>query len=150
VELVLQWEDRFGVAPRITDAISEFDAAMLVGMSEEEYCADGKLRTAVTRGKDFTFDGVRYQITANRPSGKKGSAVSWVRLKKETKRQFEWDKLVWLLYDRHYVLQEAWEFDVDDYRSRFATTTRLSPDHMRQGRCVYPAVQGTGSRAISP
>jgi hypothetical protein len=83
VRVALAWQDHFGVAPHITTAISELDAAMLVGVSEEEYCADGETRTAVTKGKDFTHGGVRYQITANRPSGTKGSKVTLVSLKRK-------------------------------------------------------------------
>jgi len=72
VRVALAWQDHFGVAPQITNAISELDAALLVGMTEQEYCAEGRLRTAVTKGKDLTHGAVRYQVTANRPSGKKG------------------------------------------------------------------------------
>ena len=137
VRIALAWQDYFGVAPHITTAISELDAALLVGMSEDEYCADGALRTAVTKGKDFTWRGVRYQVTANQPSGKKGSPVTLVSLK----RKFEWDKLIWLLYSREYVLQEAWEFTVDEYKGRFTQSTRLSPDDMRLGRCLFKGLQ---------
>ena len=37
IKIALQWQERFGVAPSITSAISEYDAAMLVGMPESEY-----------------------------------------------------------------------------------------------------------------
>jgi len=37
INAVLEWERNFGVAPSITSAISEFDAALLVGCSQEEY-----------------------------------------------------------------------------------------------------------------
>jgi hypothetical protein len=40
VDIALQWQDRFGVAPQITSAISEIDAALIVGMTEEEYRSD--------------------------------------------------------------------------------------------------------------
>jgi hypothetical protein len=33
--------------------ISELDAALMVGLHEDAYCADGKLRTAVTKDVDF-------------------------------------------------------------------------------------------------
>lgn len=36
-DIALQWQASFGVAPSITSSISEYDAAMLVGMSEKEY-----------------------------------------------------------------------------------------------------------------
>jgi hypothetical protein len=134
VRAALEWGDYFGVAPSITTAISELDAALLVGMDEEDYCLSGRGRTAVTRDTDFIFKGIRYQVTANRPSGLPGSRVTWVKQKTEKKRPFGWDRLVWILYDRVYVVQESWEFTVDEYRSKFAVATRLGPDHMRQGR----------------
>jgi len=136
VEATLEWERHFGVAPHITSAISEFDAAMLVGMPEDAYCADGKTRTAVTKDTDFIWNGIRYQVSANRPSGKKGSPVTWVARKHEEKRPFGWDRFIWLLYDKHYVIQEAWEFSVEEYRSKFKQLKRLSPDHMRLGHCL--------------
>ncbi len=39
VDVALEWEKHFGVAPSITSAISELGAARLVGMSEDAYCA---------------------------------------------------------------------------------------------------------------
>ena len=36
-DIALQWQASFGVAPSITSSISEYDAAMLIGMSEKEY-----------------------------------------------------------------------------------------------------------------
>ena len=37
VDVALQWQEEYGVAPSITSAVSEYDAAMLVGMKESEY-----------------------------------------------------------------------------------------------------------------
>ena len=37
VDVALQWQEKYGVAPSITSAVSEYDAAMLVGMKENEY-----------------------------------------------------------------------------------------------------------------
>ena len=134
VDLALRWQERFGVAPAVTSALSELDAALLVGMTEYEYCSDCASRTAVTRGCDFTHRGCRYQVKANRPSGRPGSFVTLVG----RARNCDWDKLVWILYDRSYAVQEAWEWDVDEYRHRFETVGRLSPAHMRQGRRLFP------------
>jgi hypothetical protein len=117
VEVALVWQERSGVAPAVTSALSELDAALLVGMTEDEYCSDCASRTAVTRGCDFAHHGCRYQVEANRPSGRRGSFVTLVG----RANNYEWDKLVWILYDRGYVVQEAWEWDVDEYRSRFET-----------------------------
>jgi hypothetical protein len=130
VSIALEWERVFGVAPSITSALSEYDAARLVGHSDESYGKTCVGRTAVSRGCDFIHDGVRYQIKANRPSGKPGSPVTKVGQAKN----YEWDRLIWLLYDCSFVLQEAWEWEVSQYRAEFEGRPRLSPSDMRKGR----------------
>jgi hypothetical protein len=72
----LEWERRYGVAPAITSAISEYDAARLVGHSPKSFGQDCVGRTAVTRGTDFCHNNVRYQVKANRPSGR-GILLHW-------------------------------------------------------------------------
>lgn len=129
VNAVLEWERRFAVAPSATSALSEFDAAMLVGHTPESFARQAQGRTAVSRGTDCEFGGVAYQVKANRPSGKPGSFVTLVA--KAT--NYEWDRLIWVLYDRHFVIQEAWLWSVDDYRREFDSVKRLSPAHMRRG-----------------
>ena len=132
-KLALLWQERFGVAPSITSAISEYDAAKLVGMSEDEYSEYMKDKTAVSKGADFVFQNIRYQVKANRPSGKKGSFVTMV----PKASNYEWDRLIWILYDKNYVIQEAWEWKVDDYKLAFDSLKRLSPSHYRKGKCLY-------------
>jgi hypothetical protein len=136
--VALEWEKYFGIAPSITGAISELDAALLLGKPEDEYCADGQSRSAVTRDVDFRHNGTAYQVTANRPSGKKGSFVTLVSKKSEEKRPFRWDRLIWILYDREYNMLEAWEFTADDYRNKFSGLKRLSPEDMREGTRLFP------------
>jgi len=68
-ELALAWQAKFGVAPAITSTISEYDAAMLIGLSEDEYSQQMQSQTAVQKGYDFIYQGKRYQVKANRPSG---------------------------------------------------------------------------------
>lgn len=133
VDTALQWQEWFGVAPSITSAISEYDAALLVGMTEKEYSDYMQDKTAVSKGADFIFNKTRYQVKANRPSGKKGSFVTMVP--KAT--NYEWDKLIWILYDKNYVMQEAWEWCVKDYQAAFDGVKRLSPNHYRKGKCLY-------------
>ena len=125
-EIALQWQANFGVAPSITSAISEYDAAMLVGMSEREYSDYMKDKTAVSKGADFVYRGIRYQVKANRPSGKPGSFVTMV----PKASNYDWDRLIWILYDKNYVMQEAWEWQVNDYILAFNSIKRLSPNHL--------------------
>ena len=132
-EIALQWQANYGVAPSITSAISEYDAAMLVGMSEREYSDYMKDKTAVCKGADFVYRGIRYQVKANRPSGKPGSFVTMV----PKASNYDWDRLIWILYDKNYVMQEAWEWQVNDYILAFNSIKRLSPNHYRKGRCLY-------------
>jgi len=133
VEVALEWQEKFGVSPSITSSLSEYDAAMLVGMTESEYSEYMKPKTAVSKGTDFMFNGIRYQVKANRPSGKPGSYVTMVP--KAT--NYEWDKLIWILYDKNYIMQEAWEWNVKDYIIAFENVKRLSPAHYRKGKCLY-------------
>lgn len=133
VKTALEWQERFGVSPQITSSVSEYDAAILVGMSEDEYSAYMQDKTAVNKGSDFVFKGIAYQVKGNRPSGKPGSKVTMVP--KAT--NYDWDKLIWILYDKNYVMQEAWEWDVSEYKKRFDSIKRLSPKHYRQGRCLF-------------
>ena len=44
VKASIEWENYFGVAPSITSVISELDAALIVGMNEDSYCASGENR----------------------------------------------------------------------------------------------------------
>jgi hypothetical protein len=129
VNAVLEWEKLFGVAPSITSAISELDAALLIGCSQEDYSRAMRGTTAVQKGFDFRIKGIRYQIKANRPSGKPGSFVTLVG----KARNYEWDILIWVLYNSKYEIQEAWSWDRDTYKREFDSITRLSPNHMRRG-----------------
>jgi len=129
VESALAWERAFGNAPAITTAVSEYDAAMLVGHSQELYSVAMQGMTSVQKGYDFMFNGKRYQVKGNRPSGKAGSFVTWVP--KAT--NYDWDYLVWILYNQTYELQEAWLWEVSAYKAAFDTVKRLSPSHYRKG-----------------
>ena len=135
VSVALEWQKQYGVAPRITGAISEYDAAILVGFPDSEYSSFMQDKTAVGSGSDFAYKGVRYQVKANRPSGKPGSRVTIV----PKVRNYEWDRLIWILYDKNYVMQEAWQWDVGAYKRAFHDVKRLSPDHYRKGFRLFQA-----------
>jgi hypothetical protein len=133
VDLALEWQEKYGVAPSITSSVSEYDAAMLVGMTEDEYSHYMQDKTAVAKGHDFIFNGIRYQIKATRPSGKQGSKITNVPNAKNR----NWDKIIWVLYDKEYEMIEAWEWDIEAYNSAFQHNQRLSPKHYREGKCLY-------------
>jgi hypothetical protein len=130
IELALEWQKKFGVAPAITSTLSEYDAAMLVGMSESDYSDFMQTQTAVQKGYDFVFGSVRYQVKGNRPSGKRGSKVTMV----PKASNYDWDILIWVLYNREYEIQEAWSWPVASYKEAFHDIKRLSPSHYRRGQ----------------
>ena len=130
VEVALEWEQAFVNAPHITAALSELDAALLVGSDLENYAVSLRGSYAVRRDYDFTFNNARYQVKANRPSGKPGSFVTLVPKAKN----YEWDFLVWILYNRTYEVREAWLWEVGMYRAAFDSVRRLSPAHYRGGQ----------------
>jgi len=131
VAVALSWEAAFGNAPQITAALSELDAAMLVGLSLNEY--SNAMRTSnitvVQKGHDFIHGDTRYQVKANRPSGKRGAAVTLVPKAKN----YDWDVLIWILYNTKYEIQEAWRWEMEAYKSAFDAVKRLSPMHYRSG-----------------
>ena len=86
----------------------------------------------VSRGHDFIHEGVRYQIKAHRPSGKRGSIIT----NAGKARNYEWDRLIWIRYDTEYEIQEAWSWDRDKYIMEFDSVNRISPENMRKGRRV--------------
>ena len=129
IQVALEWERRFSVAPRITADIAEYDAAKLVNTSLRIGVGRKSEDTAVTKGCDFCIGAERYQVKCNRPSGKPGSTVTLVG----KVSNFDWDRLIWILYDRRYVIQEAWMFKVDQYKRLFELKKRLCPQDMRKG-----------------
>ena len=130
VALALKWQETYGVAPSITSTISEYDAAMLVGMTDSQYSEYMQDKTAVARGHDFIHGGIKYQIKAHRPSGKKGSKIT----NASKANNYEWDILIWIRYDQFYEIEEAWSWDRESYISCFDSAKRISPADMRQGR----------------
>jgi len=132
VDVALEWERSYGNAPAVTSAISEFDAAMLLGLTPADYSIAMQGSTAVQRGVDFKHQGKRYQVKACRPSGKKGSFVT--RVPKPS--NYDWDILIWILYNPKYEIQEAWQWDMEPFRASLDHLTRLSPAHLRQGKKI--------------
>jgi hypothetical protein len=129
VTVALEWERAFINAPSITAAISEYDAAVLLGLSDRDYSEAMKGSTSVQKGYDFKFKGVRYQVKGTRPSGKPGSKITRV----PGVTNYHWDRLVWISYNPKFEIQEAWLWAVENYREAFQAVNRLSPEHMRKG-----------------
>ncbi len=129
VDLALKWQKRYGVAPSITSTLSEFDASRLIGMPEEDYSAYMQDKTAVSRGHDFIYNGLRYQVKAHRPSGKPGSKIT----NAGKARNYEWDVLIWIRYNTQYVIQEAWAWERTEYIKAFDLKKGVTPEDMRDG-----------------
>jgi len=129
IQIALAWQHLYGVAPSITNTLSEYDAAKLLGMSDQEYANYMSDKTAVSRGHDFIYNDIRYQIKAHRPSGKKGSQIT----NAGKANNYDWDILIWIRYNKEYEIQEAWSWNRDIYILNFDNVKRISPDDMRKG-----------------
>jgi len=121
VKLALDWQAHLGVAPSVTSAISELDAAIL--LSGGVSCLD-KGRSAVTKGVDFVFKKTRYQVKANRPSGREGSKPTKV----SKPREINWDALVWICYTETYEPLEAYAIEAAVYAEKLHNEKYLRPD----------------------
>lgn len=130
VSVALEWQCRCGVAPAITSTLSEYDAAKLIGMTDEEYSEYMSDKTAVSRGHDFVHKGIRYQIKAHRPSGKPGSFIT----NAGKARNYDWEILIWIRYNIEYEIEEAWSWAREEYIVAFDAETRISPADMRKGQ----------------
>ena len=133
IKISLLWQKQYGVAPNILSAVSEYDAAKMIGMPENEYSDFMQDKTAVSKGSDFIFKNERYQVKANRPSGKPGSKVTIVAKAKN----YEWEYLIWILYNKDFQIQEAWIWNQDDYKKEFHEKKRLSPIDYRRGKRLF-------------
>ena len=130
VEIALEWQRIFGVAPSITSTVSEYDAALLVGCPEREYSKFMQSRTAVSRGYDFIHNNIRYQVKAVRPSGKPGSKIT----NAGKASNLDWDKLIWIRYNKYYEIEEAWLWDVQNYEKEIFPMKRVAPENIRNGK----------------
>ena len=137
IKVALEWQEQYGVAPAITSAVSEFDAAMMVGMPESEYSKYMQNRTAVSNGHDFEFQGKKYQIKACRPSGKPGSKITKACNKFNN---YKWDILIWIRYNTKYEMEEAWLWCVDEYKEKFGRKNGTSPKDMQGGKCLFSKI----------
>jgi len=54
---------------------------------------------------------------------------------------YDWDKLIWIRYNRNYEIQEAWEWNVEDYQKAFEARSRVGPKdmHGKGGRQLFPS-----------
>ena len=136
VALVPEWEKRYGVAPFITAAVSEYDAARLVGHTPETFFAG-------LRGSHGSYS--RHGLLLQR------SSVSDQSLSAQRKTRFvhylgaksnelRMGSTGLASVCGEFQLLEAWEWYVADYQSSFDTIKRLSPAHMRTGRRLHARV----------
>ena len=137
VSVALLWQKEMGVAPAITPAIAEYDAARLIGCDYKGYCQDGLGKSAVRKGFDFKFQKKRFQVKASRPAQDTASC-------KVTKigkpKNYNWDVLIWVLYNSKWDLVEAWMWGRRAFRKRYEDVEHIRPKHLKQspGQQIFP------------
>jgi hypothetical protein len=133
VETAIEWQEKYGVSPRvspiITPAIAEYDAARIIGISEEEYAELERDRhlafNFIYKGKRYRTRGSRQKSLSERPEG----TVIY-----EKPKDFEWDCFIFILYRKSYVIEEAWLWEVASYKEFFYQNDKMSFSDMRQGK----------------
>lgn len=129
IDIALAWEKDIGNFPKITSAISEYDAAtMIVGMSHEQYASSMLGVSQVRKGFDFEFQGVRYQIKADRIGPGRGEPSA-----NRKPSNWCWDKFIWIKYNDIFHPLEAWLWNVKDFRERFENFKSVRPKQLRLG-----------------
>lgn len=86
--------------------------------------------------ENSTLTGQNYASPNDLPirsaGGKPGSFVTLVPKAKN----FDWDVLIWILYNKGYEIEEAWSWEAAAYRQAFEFEKRLAPIHYRAGTRV--------------
>jgi hypothetical protein len=132
-DVALEWENKYGVSlgtsPRVTPAIAEYDAARLIGVSEEKY---GELDRGRGNAFYFIYKGKRYRTRGSRHESLSERPEGTVIYEKPT--DFEWDYFIFILYRKSYVIEEAWLWEAASYKEFFDQNDKMSFNDMRQGK----------------
>jgi hypothetical protein len=134
VSVALEWQRLFRVAPQITGALAEYDAARLVRKADRKSAIEYG-HSAVTRGHDFIFNRLRYQVKGSRPSSTSKRAFV---TKVAKPNNYDWDVLIWILYDPSYEMLEAWQWKVRDFKQEFKLKEHIRPPDLRRGLQIFP------------
>jgi hypothetical protein len=122
-----KWQEKYRVSPSIMSAISEYDAARIIGMSEEEYA--GRER-GITSGFNFIYNDRRYRVLGRRERRSERPESIVIR---ERPRHYKWDYFIWILYNESYVIREVRLWEVASYEEYFEQKDRMSLRDMRLG-----------------
>ena len=141
VNSTLEWREKYGNAPTITQSISEYDAARLIGMSEEEYSE----RTIDSRRRfNFIYKKKRYQVHGTRQFSQLPESVA---IEKKTIK-YGCNYFIRVLYNKSYEIQEAWLWDINSVngpdtgkglKQYFESNDRMTFADLRLGKCLEDA-----------
>ena len=141
VNSTLEWREKYGNAPTITQSISEYDAARLIGMSEEEYSE----RTIDSRRRfNFIYKKRRYQVHGTRQFSQLPESVA---IEKKTIKH-GCNYFIRVLYNKSYEIQEAWLWDINSVngpdtgkglKQYFESNDRMTFADLRLGKCLEDA-----------
>ena len=126
-ESALNWQEKYRTIPHIMSAISEYDAARIIGMSEEEYAERRRGRGPT----DFVHGGNRYRVRGLRREEGGGRPNSLVIHRRPT--NYEWDYFIFILYNKSYEIREAWIWCAASYREYFDRNDNMTLNDMRLG-----------------
>jgi hypothetical protein len=134
VNSILEWQEKYGNAPHITSTISEYDAARLIGMSEEEFAARERGGTPSSREFNFIYREKRYRVQGKRRFSDRPGSTAIHR----KPANYEWDYFIWILYNKSYEIEEAYLWEVAAYKENFDQNDRMPLRDMRSGQRLIP------------
>lgn len=131
VSVVLEWQEKYGVSPVNLAVLAALDAALQVGMSDEDYAGQMLERTqSSSQNADFVMNKQRYIVKAYRQNLKLMNKVRYIA----RPQHMEWDVLIFITYDPHYMIIGAWEMLREDYMVKYGDKERLLPEELQVGR----------------
>ncbi|MBF0180503.1 MAG: hypothetical protein HQM03_10825 [Magnetococcales bacterium] len=129
-----RWQEQFGMTPINYAVIAVYDAAMLVGMTEEQFAEYMQERVlSVGREADFVFERKRYLVKAYRQTDTGGGN----RVRYVPKAQhMQWDLLVMILYDAELIVMGAWRMTWDEYIAHCDNKEKLTLEDYQKGERI--------------
>jgi hypothetical protein len=127
-EVASKWEEKYRARLSIISAIAEFDAARIIGLSEEEYV---ERERGGRFSSGFIFREMRYRVMGTQRKELGERPGSTVIHKKPT--NYDWDYLIWIRYNKLFVIEEVWRWNVVAYKEYFHQRDSMTLNDMRLG-----------------
>ncbi|MEO5330417.1 MAG: hypothetical protein H7839_00210 [Magnetococcus sp. YQC-5] len=134
VSVALEWQDKYGVSPVNLNVIAGWDAAILAGMSDEDYASYQMERKYQSlREVDFVYHRQKILVKAFRQIIPLEFGMKYVSKPLQT----EWNLIIFILYDSYYSIIGAWQMSHEEYMLKLGDQEKLTPEDYQKGKKIY-------------